>query len=109
MKHYILAGLLVAGLTLPAAALATPPGGMPDQSLHGLCTAYEANENGRENGNAGDAPPFQDLQDRAEENNQTVEEFCQDVDHPSSNGNGGGDGGGPPSDAGSQGQSNGRN
>lgn len=68
----------------------------PEQALFGLCTAWGANENGRENGNAENAPPFQGLQDQAEEADQTVEEYCADVPHPggNGNGNGGGNGGG---------------
>lgn len=50
---------------------------------HGLCTAWEANENGRRNGNAANSTAFQGLQDRADDQNQTVEEYCDDVGHPS--------------------------
>lgn len=52
--------------------------GFPNAATFGLCTAYENNEEGRENGQAGQAPPFQELQDRAEEDDQTVEEYCEE-------------------------------
>lgn len=74
--------------------------GPSDASHYGRCTAYENNENGRENGNAGNATAFQDLEDDAEENDQSVEEFCSEVSHPSENhppdgaGSSGGQGGG---------------
>lgn len=50
---------------------------------HGLCNAWDANENGRRNGRAADATAFQGLRDRADDRNQTVEEYCDDVEHPS--------------------------
>lgn len=80
-------------LTVPAAAVAghgngnggghdTFPG-LPDEASYGICTAYENNENGRENGQAGNAPPFQWLSDQAEEEDQTVEEWCmENGQHP---------------------------
>lgn len=57
-------------------------GSPPDQALFGLCTAWGANSNGREHGNAENAPPFQSLQNQAEEADQTVEEFCDEVPRP---------------------------
>lgn len=45
----------------------------------GLCTAWAANANGREHGNAENAPPFQNLQSAADAQDQTVEEFCNGV------------------------------
>lgn len=57
--------------------------GLPDQALFGICTAYENNENGRENGQAGNAPPFQWLNETADDADQTVEEFCaENGQHP---------------------------
>lgn len=57
--------------------------GTPGEALYGLCTAYENNENGRDNGQAGEAPPFQELNETAEENDQTVEEYCaENAEHP---------------------------
>lgn len=52
---------------------------MPDAALFGLCTAWAHNENGRENGNAGNAGPFVWLQTQAEESDQAVEEYCENV------------------------------
>lgn len=52
----------------------------------GLCTAWAASENGRENGKAGDAPPFKALYEAAD---GEVEEWCRDnAPHPSGNGQG---------------------
>ena len=62
----------------------------------GLCTAWAANENGRSNGNAQDAPPFRALQEAAgvedgdtqEEIEEAVAEWCAaNSEHPG-NGNG---------------------
>ena len=50
---------------------------VPDASIFGLCVAYAHNGNGREHGNAGNAPPFLWLAEQAEEDDQTVEEFCR--------------------------------
>jgi hypothetical protein len=54
----------------------------------GLCTAYQANENGRDNGNAGNAPPFAALEEAAEAADQTVEEWCGENGQHPGNGNG---------------------
>lgn len=92
----IVIGLAVALVGIPTSAVAGHGNGngqghdsypgFPDAALFGLCTAYENNENGRENGQAGDAPPFQELEDRAEEEDQTVEEYCEEnAEHPSNN------------------------
>lgn len=80
------AGLALALIAVPGSALAGHGNGngqghdsypgFADEATYGLCMAYENNENGRENGQAGEAPPFQELEDRAEENDQTVEEYC---------------------------------
>lgn len=80
----LLIATLVGMIVGPAAIASAAPDdfSMPDQALFGLCTAYAHNENGREHGNAGNAPPFMWLADQAEAEDQTVEEFCGDVDHP---------------------------
>jgi hypothetical protein len=54
----------------------------------GLCTAWAANENGRENGRAGDAPPFAALQEAADEADQSVEDWCAENGQHPGNGNG---------------------
>jgi hypothetical protein len=55
----------------------------------GLCTAWAASENGRENGNAGNAPPFRALQDTAaEEGYDSVEDWCAEYGQQPGNGNG---------------------
>lgn len=85
------ATLLVIGLLTTAGFGAMTVAADPNENaLFGLCTAWAANENGRENGNAGNAGPFVWLQKQADDNDQTVEEFCGDVEHPRNNGNGGG-------------------
>lgn len=91
-------GLAVALIGIPVSAVAGHGNGngqghdqypgFPDAATYGLCTAYENNENGRENGNAGQAPPFQELQDRAEDENQTVEEYCAENGQHPGQGNG---------------------
>lgn len=92
----VAAGLAIALLALPGTALAGHGNGngnghddypgWDDAATYGICTAYENNENGRENGQAGEAPPFQELGDRAEEQNQTIEEYCEENgQHPGQN------------------------
>ncbi|MBW3583119.1 MAG: hypothetical protein KY455_08490 [Euryarchaeota archaeon] len=90
--------LFTIGLFAFAAFGATTVTADPNENaLFGLCTAWNANEKGRENGNAANAPPFLWLQEQAKEADQTVEEYCSEVDHPSNNGGGnGGNGGGRP-------------
>lgn len=51
---------------------------MPTSAIFGLCNAWAHNENGREHGNAGNAPPFLWLAEQADEDDQTVEEWCAD-------------------------------
>lgn len=71
----VAAGLLAASAFVPAHA--DPPGGgtLPAQSAYGLCKAYFAgSETGREHKR--NAPPFQDLEAKAEAADQEVEEFC---------------------------------
>lgn len=94
MKTQLIAtGLAVALAGIPAGALADHGNGngnghdsfpgFPSEATYGLCTAYENNQNGRDNGQAGEAPPFQELEDRAEDNDQTVEEYCnENAQHP---------------------------
>ncbi len=51
----------------------------------GLCTAWAASENGRDNGKAGEAPPFQALYEEAE---GEVAEWCAENGQQPGNGNG---------------------
>lgn len=84
MRLPLLVAALLA-LIAPAGVALADPGdfpGMPNQSLFGLCTAWQHNGNGQENGNAENAPPFVWLAEQAEAEDQTVEEFCGDVAHP---------------------------
>ncbi|MDX1659350.1 MAG: hypothetical protein R3343_11060 [Nitriliruptorales bacterium] len=74
-----------------SAALATAhPGPHHGQNAFGLCTAYFAgSDQGQENKRQ--APPFQALEQAAEDSDQTVEEWCEEnAPHPSGNGNGNG-------------------
>lgn len=94
MRRKVMTVLAVGALGFGAMAQQGPPdnGGGPGPfgpNNFGLCTAWAANETGRDNGNAGSAPPFQALQDEAEAADQTVEEWCADnAPHPRNNGNG---------------------
>ena len=64
-----------------------PPGPFGPNNF-GLCTAWEANENGRANGRADEAPPFRALQDAADAAGQTVGEWCDaNSEHPGGGGN----------------------
>lgn len=91
--------ILVSTLSLVAVSfvalpVAADPGPFGPNNF-GLCTAWANNENGRENGNADEAPPFQSLQQQAEDANQTVAEWCaENAPHPGGNGNGNGNGNG---------------
>lgn len=94
MRRKVMSTLAVGALALGAMAQSPPdhagdggPGPFGPNNF-GLCTAWEANETGRENGNAGSAPPFQALQDTAEENDQTVEEWCAENGQHPGGGNG---------------------
>lgn len=79
--------LFTIGLFAFAAFGATGVAADPNEkATFGLCTAWNGSETGRENGNPEDAPPFVWLQEQAEEADQTVEEYCSEVDHPSENG-----------------------
>lgn len=64
-------------------------------ALYGLCMAWHANENGRANGNAGNAPPFAALKAAADNNDQSVSEFCDGVRPGNGHGNGGGNSNAP--------------
>lgn len=57
-------------------------------ATYGLCMAWHANENGRANGNAENAPPFVALQEAADENDQSVSDFCAEVRPGGSHGSG---------------------
>lgn len=94
MRKKLLAVLAASAmLTGGTAALAVAdPGPHHGNNDYGLCTAWENNENGRDNGNAEDAPPFQALQEEAQKEHDSVQEYCDDVTHPSENGNGNGNG-----------------
>lgn len=49
-----------------------------ERGLRGLCTAWESNEQGRENGTVeANATAFQWLQNRSAEEDMTVEEYCE--------------------------------
>ncbi len=92
-KAIIVAASLLAMLVSSAPALASPPDGMPEPAWFGMCTAWSAHGGNDNPGNAPNAPPFQWLQDQAEEADQTVEEWCADnAPHP---GGGNGPGNGP--------------
>lgn len=82
MRTIVVIATLIALAATPVAAADFP--GLPDQALFGICTAYGANEQGRENGNAENAAPFAWLADQADAEDETVEEFCSDVDRPGS-------------------------
>ncbi len=57
-------------------------------ALFGLCNAWEANEDGRDDGDADEASPFQALQDAADAEGQSVEEFCEGVEPSNGQGEG---------------------
>lgn len=103
MRHRVITAVAVGALAFGTMGFnpGQGQGGGPDNgggpgpfgpNNFGLCTAWAASETGRENGNAGDAPPFAALQKTAEdEGYDTVEEWCADnAPHPSGNGNGNG-------------------
>lgn len=73
----------LAALAAPTIAAAEPVfPGLPDQALFGICMAWQHNETGREHGNPEQAPPFAWLQQQADGNDQTVEEYCADYTRP---------------------------
>lgn len=61
-------------------------------ALYGLCTAYFANGG---NGNSHNAPPFASLAQAAEDNDQSVEEFCTGIRPSNGKGNGSGNSNAP--------------
>ena len=93
----LLSFALITALTtiaLPATANHPDGFGMPDQAMWGLCNAYENNQNGRENGKAGNASPFHWMQEQADEaEEESVEAWCEQYEKP-------GNGRGPPEDRG---------
>lgn len=99
-KTSIVTVAIGAVLAFSASAVAPPPDNMPDEASYGLCTAWGAMGGNDNPGNAPNAPPFQWLQDQAEEEDQSVDEWCAvNGQHPGG-GNGGGNGGGPPENPG---------
>lgn len=80
MKTYAM--ILTAALIAAPATLAGSAA-LNDASEYGHCTAYENSEMGREHGNA----TFDGLEENATAANATVEEYCEDVAHPSENAN----------------------
>lgn len=97
MKKVIVAGLTAALLAGGAGvaqgannSVTNPENLAAHPALYGLCTAWAHNGNGREHGNAENAPPFAALQAAAQAAEQDVEAFCAGV-RPS-NGKGGGSG-----------------
>lgn len=65
-----IAALVASAMIAAPAAVAGGFGGLPDAASFGQCTAYHANEDGREDGNASQAPPFA---------NATVPDDCSDL------------------------------
>lgn len=77
-----LSSILLATAMIAAPAYAGSQAMNDDHAEYGHCTAYEASEQGREHGNASEAEPFQALEENASAANQSVEEYCEDVEHP---------------------------
>lgn len=100
MKTTIVIMSIVTAFLLAVPMVSAEPGAGQGNSWFGLCTAHNANEEGRENGNPEDAPPFERLKKEAEDaGHDSIEEFCDTVPHPGGNGgpgNGGPGNGGPP-------------
>jgi hypothetical protein len=91
MRRRMMATLAVGAMALGTMAMGPGNGGGPGPfgpNNFGLCTAWAASENGRENGRAGEAPPFQALQDEAEAADQSVEEWCAENGQHPGGGNG---------------------
>ena len=72
----VVAGLLAASVVLPATAGEPGSGTMPAQSAFGLCTAYFAGSSTGQD-HKHNAPPFQDLQAKADQANKSVADFCE--------------------------------
>lgn len=81
MRRCVATALVAAALVggVGGSAVAEPgPNGHND---FGLCRAYfSGSDNGQEKKHG--APPFAALEDAAEAQNQTVQEFCEAVPHP---------------------------
>lgn len=77
-----LSTMLLASALIAAPAAFAGSQALSEDSAYGICTAYENSEEGRENGNASQAPPFQALEENATAENESVESYCSDVDHP---------------------------
>lgn len=75
--------LILATALMAAPATLAGSHAMDDGSEYGHCTAYEHSEPGRENGNASQAEPFAQLEENASAANESVDEYCSDVEHPS--------------------------
>lgn len=78
MKTYAM--ILTAALIAAPATLAGSAA-LDDASEYGQCTAYENSEMGRENGNA----TFDGLEENATAENASVEDYCDNVEHPGAN------------------------
>jgi hypothetical protein len=86
MKRLIVAGSVMAVMTGGAGAVLAEPGPNGNNTF-GLCTAYFAgNDTAREHKR--NAPPFAALIKAAEDNDQSVEEYC--TENGQRPGNGGG-------------------
>lgn len=85
----IVAVLLGAMLLMGSHGGGSPMDGMDNHpAKYGLCTAYFNGEGG-ENGNKNNAPPFAALEDAADDNDQSVEEYCSGTRPGNGHGNGG--------------------
>lgn len=96
-----LAAALFAALMIAVPATAQNGNGRPTAenlsehpALYGLCTAYFSGQGG-EKGNKNNAPPFQALQDAAEAEEQSVEDFCRGVRPSNGKGQGSGNSNAP--------------
>jgi hypothetical protein len=90
MTRRLIAGAFAGTLLLGTFGFANGPDDGPGpngHNNHGLCTAYFAgSETGQEHKR--NAPPFQALEEAAEQNDQTVEEFCAETGQRPGNGDG---------------------
>lgn len=77
-----LSSILLATALIAAPAYAGTHAMNDEAAEYGHCTAYEASEQGREDGNASEAEPFQGLEENASAANESVKEYCEDVEHP---------------------------
>lgn len=75
MPLAVAAVLLVGSALVPASAGKPGGGTMPAQSAYGLCKAYFAgSETGKQHKH--NAPPFKDLEAKADAADQSIEDFC---------------------------------